>query len=355
MVRWFSKIVRRRFYDRIMEPRWRAQNMFLGTDAEWGANFREDGPRVGILYDVAHEHSHYIAACHELGVGYKVFDVRRADWAADLLHSDCKVFLVWPTIYKPIQKTFWDERLHTINSLMQRRIFPSFDLMWLYESKRRTAEWLEINGLPAPRTYTFFSAAEATEHLSAARFPLVCKTDQGAASSGVYIVRSVRQARKLIDLAFSSGISLKNRGRFDRHQGYIIFQEFLPNCKEWRVIRVGESYFCRLKLKKGDFHSGSGDIVWAEPPLELLELTRSISSKFQVPNINVDFFETTDGRFLVNELHALWGGRVLEDKRLEGRYKFNEATQRWCFEQGDFFRNRCANLRLEWLIEENWV
>lgn len=341
-------------YDNVQRAAWKRRDRFTGTPYEHEFTFDKDKKFVGIIVDVAHEHQYYIQACVDLNINYKVIDINGRDWIEKIKDSGCAVFLIWPTIYKPIQKQFWDERLYTMVNYLKVKIFPSYDLLWLYESKRKTADWLKSNNLPHPGTYVFFERNEAIQFIGNSVFPLVCKTDQGAASSGVFIVRSKARALSLIRKAFRNGILLKNRGMFDRHQGYIIFQEYLTDCKEWRIIRVGDSYFCRYKIKVGDFHSGSGDIVWAQPPEILLNRTREISEKFEVPNINVDYFETTDGSFLINEIHSLWGGRVLTGEDLEGRYLYDASSGKWTFEKGDFFKNRCANLRLEW-IRENYI
>ena len=285
---------------------------------------------------------------------YEVLDPSRTSWIEDIKKSKSRAFLFWPTIYKPIQKQFWDERAYTINILLKKNIFPSLDVLWLYESKRKTLNWLQSRNLPHPETNVFFDKASALSFIEKVQLPVVCKTDQGASASGVFILKTIDQARGIINRAFSRGIMLKNKGFNDRHQGYIIFQEFLPECEEWRIIRVGDSYFCRFKIRVGEFHSGSGDIEWARPPQTLLDQTRLISEEMDVPNINIDFFKTTDGRFLINEIHALWGGKEIHHDELEGRYLYNSAERTWDFEKGDFFHNRCANLRIEW-IRENWL
>ncbi|HYF67665.1 MAG TPA: hypothetical protein VD884_05995 [Ohtaekwangia sp.] len=341
-------------HDVFMQKKWLKNNKFHNSEYEFGYTFQVQGKYVGIVLDLAQEHQFYIQACIDLKINYKVIDIRSADWIRKVEESGCSIFLIWPSIYKPIQKQFWDERLWALEQLMDKKVFPSYDLLWLYESKRKTRDWLTIKKLSHPETFVFFSKEDALQFIKTSKFPLVCKTDQGAAASGVYIIRNESQATRLVNKAFTRGLTLKNRSSNDRHQGYIIFQEYLPDCKEWRIIRVGDSYFCRLKLKKGDFHSGSGDIVWAKPPTHLLDMTREISQEFAVPNINVDYFETVDGRFLVNEIHSLWGGKVIHDAELEGRFLWNDATSTWHFEQGDFFRNRCANLRIEWIMQ-NWL
>ena len=341
--------------DAFMEKRWLRANPYFNTEWEWKGSFSEGSHRVGILYDIAQEHQHYIAACHDLKINYLVVDIRHSNWIEEVLSSGCQVFLAWPTIYKPIQKQFWDERLATMVNQLGLKAYPSLDLLNLYESKRKSRDWLISHGYHHPKTEVFFKRDHALNFAGNANYPLVLKTDQGAASSGVYIINSKAEAIKWVKRAFGRGITLKNRGRFDVHQGYIIFQEYLPNCKEWRMIRVGDSYFCRFKLKRGDFHSGSGDIVWAKPPEELLNRTREISNRFETPNINVDYFETEQGEYLVNELHALWGGKVLKDEELEGRYLYEPSNKDWRFERGDFFGRRCVELRLNWLIDKKWI
>lgn len=349
----FKNGIKKYFYDVYMEKQWKEANPYIGSSEEFNKIFDDAKPIIGILFDSAHEHQFYINACLDLKINYRVINIRTNDWITRIKECRCDIFLVWPTIYKPIQKQFWDERLQLITAELQKKIFPSFDLLWLYESKRKTRDWLLSNNLPHPDTNVFFDKVDALNFIIKCNYPIVCKTDQGATASGVFIIRNIHQARKMISKAFKRGILLKNRGINDRHQGYIIFQEYLPNTKEWRMIRVGDSYFCRLKGKMGDFHSGSGDIIWAKPPKHLLNKTKEISEKFAVPNINVDFFETENGQYLINEIHALWGGKVIHDAKLEGRYLYNVEDSTWSFEQGDYFQNRGANLRLDW-IKNNW-
>lgn len=341
-------------FDKIEKKNWEKRNPYLNTPFSKGHIFKENEPVITILSEIGHEHANYIKACIEMEQNYVVMDPATTDWIQQVRNSDSPAYLIWPTIYKPILKQFWDERIYTLKHQLNKNIFPSFDVLWLYESKRKTLNWLEVNNLPHPQTKVFFSKEEALNFINSSDFPIVSKTDQGASASGVYILKTPAQAKAKINQAFKKGITLKNKGLYDRHQGYIIFQEFLPDCNEWRIIRVGDSYFCRFKIRIGEFHSGSGDIEWAKPPQHLLDMTREISEQFEIPNINIDFFETTDGRFLINEVHALWGGKEIHHPELEGRYLYDKNKKEWSFEKGDFFKNRCANLRIEW-IRNNWL
>jgi glutathione synthase/RimK-type ligase-like ATP-grasp enzyme len=319
---------------------------FVGTDEEWSKDFG-NGYQIGIIYDHFRQHDYYIRACHDLKVGYRVVDFRKDNWQNEVIESGVESFLIWPSIYLLEHRFFWDTRLRVLTEFLGKRVFPGDLLLWIYESKIRTKEWLTSYNYPMPNTKVFFDKKEALEFVnSSLDFPVVVKTDQAASAAGVYIIRSKKEAIKFVRRAFTWGIGLKNQPLYLRHRGYIIFQEYIQDAKEWRLIKVGESYFCRKKIKIGEFHSGSGSIEWAKPPEELLNLTKKIADTHNFSNINIDFFEDQKGKYYINELHALWGGKELEDKRLEGRYLFDSKTNKWEFQKGDFFRNRCANLRL---------
>lgn len=347
--------IKKYIYDGYMEKQWKNANPYVGTPEEFIKVFDKTKPYLGILYDVAHEHQFYQNACIDLKINYKVIDIRSSDWISNIIDSGCKIFLVWPTIYKPIQKQFWDERLQILTKELHKKIYPTFDMLWLYESKRKTRDWLIVHNLPHPKTDVFFNKKDALSFMNNSQLPIVYKTDQGATASGVIIIRSKTQGLKIVKKAFNKGINLKNRGIYDRHQGYVIFQEYIPNVEEWRMVRVGDSYMCRLKQKVGDFHSGSGDVGWAKPPVELLNMIKKVSEMFEVPNINIDFFESEDGKYTINEIHSLWGGpKKKKTSEFEGRYLWNDIENEWNFEKGYFYTNRTANLKLEW-VKENWL
>ena len=61
----------------------------------------------------------------------------------------------------------------------------------------------------------------------------------------------------LIYKAFRRGIVPRGHNPMDRQWGYVYLQEYLKDAEEWRMIRIGESYFGYRKEKVGDFHSGS--------------------------------------------------------------------------------------------------
>ena len=64
-------------------------------------------------------------------------------------------------------------------------------------------------------------------------------------------------------------------------KGFIILQKYIPHDFEWRVVKIGDSYFGHQKIKQGDKASGTKGIDYTAPPLQLLDFARDISNKHQ--------------------------------------------------------------------------
>jgi glutathione synthase/RimK-type ligase-like ATP-grasp enzyme len=229
-------------------------------------------------------------------------------------------------------------------------VMPREKEIWLYESKWRTADWLEAHHLPHPRTWVFFEKSEALQFVADAQFPLVFKADRGATSHGVVICRDRNTAGRLIQECFGKGYLPTRADRDDRQRGFVLFQEYLPGVKEWRMVRIGDSLICRLKERTGDFHSGSGLVGWAHPATALLDFTWRITETGAFRSMNVDIFETSDGSYYVNELHAVFGDIKEQNLRRGGENMgrwLRTPEGGWEFEAGFFYANACANLRIE--------
>jgi hypothetical protein len=68
--------------------------------------------------------------------------------------------------------------------------------------------------------------------------------------------------------------------------------------------------------------------------------------------MDMDIFETEKGELLVNELQTVFGARLTQMKvgGVPARYVYDEHADKWSVEEGDFCRNACCNLRVEYLI-----
>jgi hypothetical protein len=224
----------------------------------------------------------------------------------------------------------------------------------MYESKRRMNYWLRSNSFLCPGTYIFYSYSEALDFARSAELPIVSKTDAGYGAQGVRIFKKRSEVVKHVKKCFSKGVVTKTRGTRNIEKGSVFFQEYLPDVTEWRMVRIGESYFAHQKLKKGEFHSGSGRKGWFVPPRELLDFVRQLTDSGGFTSMNIDVFETVDNRFLVNELQTLFGSKRPYQMVLNGqpgRYLYVDKMDTWRFEKGDFCQNLCCNLRVHTLFK----
>lgn len=273
--------------------------------------------KLGILTAFRRQHRYYVRSCRELGVDHEVVDIIADDWYERLQDSDCDGFLCRPPSKFAEWKAMYDERLWVLNRLLGRPIYPCLEALRLYENKRLTSYWLRHHGIPHPKTRVFYRKGDYMEFAADREsYPFVSKVNTGSTGKGVRIVRSRMAARMIGHLAFgvlnnkvAPGYSPQTTGRiipfpaigtFQRH--HMLVQEYHPLRWEWRIVRIGGSYFGHRKLLEGDYASGSRRKGWVPPPEQLLHLVRRICDIGGFRSMCVDIFETREGEYLVNEL-----------------------------------------------------
>jgi len=332
--------------------RWRAEDPYAQEPP-----FSSYAPRypytLGIVADFWHQHHHYVAACREMGVAYKVLDLSGPDWLQVVEESDCDAFLVRPSVALSIWKQMYDERLRVMAEDLGKVLFPSYQEIWLYESKRRMQYWCAAHQIPHPRTWVFYDRKQALACAAQVPLPVVYKSNLGSGASGVRVFRTRGVLRRHIHRCFLRGFTTYRRCRNDKEWGFVFLQEYLPEAREWRIIRIGDSYFGYEKLKKGDYHSGSLLRRYGELPTELLSFARDVLDVGGFQSMDLDIFQTRDGRYLVNELQTIFGMSRPEMCVVDGqagRMLYEPESDAWTFEAGDFCRNHLCNLRVQtWL------
>lgn len=309
--------------------------------------------RIGILTNAAQYHKHYVKACLELGIPFTVVDIYGHDWLEKVKNSGCSVFVNWPDAFLPIWNSMMKDRIAVIERDLGLMVMPSGNDIWAYEDKSRMAYWLKANNVPCPETTVFYSKTQALNFAEACPLPIVVKTNFGAAGVGVRIFRERKSLIKLVRKVFRSGWIPAGIDYRNKQWGSILFQEYIPDVVEWRLVRIGDSYFGHAKGKSGDFHSGSGKVVWSIPEPRHLDFLHDICELGGFRSMDLDVFEA-GGKFYVNEIQAVFGASVSVDQlRIDGksgRYIRSKEGE-WIFEEGDFARNACANERIRYLVE----
>jgi glutathione synthase/RimK-type ligase-like ATP-grasp enzyme len=309
----------------------------------------------------------YVDACRDLGIDYVVIDLLSDNWIEEILEANVDGILVRVKGNIQEQKSLFDERLSIINDDLGIPIYPSRKELFLYENKRMYAYWLKANNFPLLPTYIYYTKADALKFIKKAKFPLVFKTNGGASSSGVEIIKNRLHAKYIITRIFglfdprlSFGklhwskkwlIPVPKFGMMQKH--YIIIQEYIHIKWEWRIIKIGDSYFGHQKLLKGKFASGSDLVGWVNPPQELLFLIKEVCDKGKFDSMAMDVLESLEGKFYINELQSLFGSFLpyqMKINGIPGRYILENGD--FIFEEGEFNKYGSNLLRVEDFIHK---
>ena len=162
--------------------------------------------KLGIVKEFWHRHINYIAACREMKISYQLVDITADDWIEQFKNSDCDAFLVHPSVQMSQWKNLFDERLKIVTQVLGKTIFPGHEELWLYESKRRMAYWLEANGFPHAKTRVFYNKDAALKYANECDLPVVAKTNMGARAAGVQVIRNRKKLCSYIKRAFGRGL-----------------------------------------------------------------------------------------------------------------------------------------------------
>ncbi len=332
--------------------------------------------------EVEDDHELWVEACRERSdsIDWEVVDLTRADWLEEVTRGEFDGLLAIPPSETNAFKQLYDERIFILHSVCGLPVYPSMDEIRIFENKKFLAYWLSANGIPHPATQVFYFKNEALDFVSSSSLPLVGKTNIGASGRGVHILKTREAAARYVRQTFSSkgaprstGPNFKKKGLLQRaikklqqpgaflarlkyyryqqsevQKSFVILQEFVPHEFEWRVVRIGDSFFAHKKMKIGEKASGTLVKGYENPPLSLFDFVKKITDELQLRSQAVDLFETADGRYLVNEMQCIFGQsdpyQMLVDGT-PGRYRFSAGH--WHFEPGDFNRFESFLLRLD--------
>jgi glutathione synthase/RimK-type ligase-like ATP-grasp enzyme len=323
-------------------------------------------------------------ACEKKGIDYDVIDLTASNWYTDIVGANADFLLLRPSGKFEHYKTLYDERLYIICKVVCWTTFPSYEECYIYENKRMLSYFLKAKDIPHPETRVFYAFKEANQFINSTTFPIVAKTSIGASGSGVQILKDKRSANKYLKTAFSAkGIKrrfgpnrvtgspkgwalkalkspsfflkkLKDYFAVYKHgqRDFVIFQKYIPHDFEWRVVKIGKSYFAHKKIKQNDKASGSKGIDYVNPPLKILNFVKELCEDNNFNFMAVDLFEDGKGGYLVNELQTIFGhvqDHIMAVDGIPGRYLLQ--NDQWAFESGDFNTNESYDLRLQTAID----
>jgi glutathione synthase/RimK-type ligase-like ATP-grasp enzyme len=280
----------------------------------------------------------WISYCRRNNIPYKLVNCYRNDIITQL--KDCEA-LLWQYYQGSTKDNLVAKQL--IFSLEQTglKVFPDFNTGWHFDDKIGQKYLLESIEAPVVPTYIFYEKKEAISWAKNTCFPKVFKLRKGAGSSNVRLVKSLSEAKRLIDTAFGKGFlqydkvaGLKERIRkygqgngsltdilkgvvrfvfpseYVRHAwrecGYVYFQDFIPgNDHDIRVVVIGDKAFAiKRMVRENDFRaSGSGWIYYDRDLFdeEIMRLSFELGKKLRTQCVAFDFIYS-ENKPLVVEL-----------------------------------------------------
>ena len=270
------------------------------------------------------------------------------------------------------------EVVYKVSERFNIPVYPDLKSLAVYENKIELATQLKSHNIPHPQTFWYNDFSNAESAISNLSFPLVAKSNSGAAGSGVILLKNLTEGKNLLRRVFKEdgfpkrvGPNIKQGGllkRFfnvatkpgkaieklnyytrsfkEKQKGLILFQEFISHEFEWRVVRIGNSFFAHKKMLKNGMASGSKEKGYDNPPLSVLNFVREVSDVLNIKSAAYDLFEIENEKFLVNEIQTYFGQSDPYQMLIDGkpaRYYLNGNN--WEVHFGDYASNKCYDLR----------
>jgi len=274
----------------------------------------------------------WIDYCDKQGIDYKLVNAFDSDIIQQV--SDCDVFM-WHHHHGQFKDVLTAKRILFALEHAGVKVFPDFKTGWHFDDKVAQKYLLEAIGAPLVPSYVFYDKHEALQWANTTSYPKVFKLKGGAGSANVKLVKTHKEAKRLINKAFGKGFAqydrfgafkerlrkvkegkagllevLKGIGRlfitteFAKQQpperGYAYFQDFIPNNdSDIRVIVIDNKAFAiKRMVRDNDFRaSGSGSIIFDPSSIDprCIEVAFTVNKKISAQSIGFDFvFNTKD-------------------------------------------------------------
>lgn len=281
----------------------------------------------------------WIEYCEINNIEYKIVNAFDSDIISQL--KGCDVFM-WHHHQSHFKDVLVAKKILAALEHAGINVFPDFKTGWHFDDKVAQKYLFEGLNVPLVPSYVFYDKQEALDWSKKITYPKVFKLKGGASSANVKLVRSQKDANRLIQKAFNSGFeqfdrfaNLKERiykfragkdsilgvfkglyrlffiPEFSKFQppekGYVYFQDFIPrnNC-DIRVIVIGDKAFAiKRMVRENDFRaSGSGNIVYepAQIGKTFIELAFKVNSKIGSSSIAFDFIVDEKNKPLIVEI-----------------------------------------------------
>ncbi len=158
--------------------------------------------RVAVGRDIIGWHEQVVvaleaAAAQRPWLSFEVVDLDHSDWIDQVASAQA---VIWnPHFMGPQSAGLFKERVYFLETVLGKRVMPSFSTIWHFESKAAQSYLLDHLDVPRPRTLVTFDRAEALEKSAELGLPVVAKRSWGAGSSNVSLLKTRKDVETYID------------------------------------------------------------------------------------------------------------------------------------------------------------
>lgn len=318
--------------------------------------------------------SYWIQYCKQANIPFKLVSAYDSNIIEQI--QDCDIFM-WHHYQDNYKDVLSAKKILFSLEHAGKKVFPNFRTGWHFDDKVAQKYLLEAIEAPLVPSHVFYDKKVALEWANRTSFPQVFKLKGGASSENVRLVKSKKEAARLIRRAFGCGFvqynrwgNLKDRftkyrkgkdtllgvfkaiirlfitSRFSkmagREKGYVYFQEYVPNNKtDFRIKIVnGKCWGFQRRVRTNDFRaSGGGDLLFDNSliPFEMIELAFNVQKKLGLQSTAFDFI-LLQGKPLIVEMS--YGFGVDKD---EFNYGYWDSNLIWHNEKFNPF---------EWMVQD---
>lgn len=282
--------------------------------------------KIAIYHHKGYFSDRWIRYCETNNIEYKLVNPYQSDIVEQVKNCDAFMWQIGQTNYRDLE--FGKSLLF---SLQQRgiKVFPDFNTCWHFDDKVAQKYLLESIEAPLVPSYVFYTEEDAMTWAARTDFPKVFKLKGGAGSMNVQLVRTRKNAEKVIHKCFEKGFkqyrwqdqfkenlkkfkdgkrSLRDVLRpikyaFKKYPnelshylkneiGYAYFQDFIPdNDFDIRVVVIGNRAMGEKRLvRKGDFKaSGSGEFEYIQIREDVLKIAFATAKTLNMQSVAFDF------------------------------------------------------------------
>jgi glutathione synthase/RimK-type ligase-like ATP-grasp enzyme len=259
-------------------------------------------PRFGLVRDFG-PYPRWTKYCRFLETNsfpYEIYPLHSHDWIDKAAQFEIIVGMSSSELSR-LHET--REKYHFLEYYLGKVCYPSSVQVMLYENKRLEAYISHAYGLPFAETKVSHEEEDALKLVTELSYPVVSKIDPSSGSAGVDLIKTAKQARKIIHQAFS-GVGRKTHLAYTNQKDYTYFQKHIPNDGyDIRAIVVGNWVFGYYrKVLEGDFRASGMNLVEKRAlPGEAMRIARRVNEIIKSPMLVVDIMHGLDGEYYVIE------------------------------------------------------